>query len=651
MNRTELYLGASKLETKDGEKVAITLTANSFEKPETLQSSFTNTFDVPWTRANLDAIGAIMAGERTRKQYVPGDALLKVAGLYDVWGRLAILRGDQDRASCAFISGVASLFDDLGDSSLHCLFTNLTFANDRAGFITELINVYTDGFTTAVANFSGLATTATTIDIGRMFPFPFFWKVLQDCVNFAGWTCSTDGLLQDAFFRTVAFAHNGDPYNEDLYFSYLGASWSLTAGAAPGNYVTAAPSSTTALVFNSRFTTIPPAPGSTSFQYNSTQDCGGRVYELYIDSIAVTTDAGSYDFDIRIAAFDGFTYISTLATYSSGLVTGAGASVTLPSLTLLTAWNEEQYTIHAQMKVNVGLNVVWQDFTFRFCDGRDGNRDLIWGADNIMPYAALPEMKMSDFIKDVCKMFGAIPKTDPFLKTVEFVKFEDIAGAYTDAQIWSGKLAGGEGIEFEFSYGGYAKNNLLSYDNDSELPPGYGQGVLSIDNTAVKESYNWLKLQFSASLNVALADSRVQCLGVPLFDGAEKDKVKPRVCYMVSQTDSPGFMSISDTGGSTAITAYNIARFFLFDGEQSLHGTSLIDEFHNAFGIMLGDMQKVTAYFALNGSDIAGIDFFKPVYIDEVYRGVRIHGYFILQEVKEWDGGSIVEVELLNLNQ
>jgi hypothetical protein len=75
----------------------------------------------------------------------------------------------------------------------------------------------------------------------------------------------------------------------------------------------------------------------------------------------------------------------------------------------------------------------------------------------------------------------------------------------------------------------------------------------------------------------------------------------------------------------------------------------LLAFYHYSFGVMIGRMYKLTATFALSANDFAGLNFFAPVFISQRVGQTDINGWFILQEVKEWDGRKTVECELLKI--
>jgi len=131
MKQVNLYIGSEKLDLPTGEVVAVTLTANNYEEPDKVNSSYTNTFKLPWTRQNIKAVGALMANERTDSQYAINESLLKYEAI-DVFGSLHIFEGNPNEAEAAFISGIVQFFDDLGDATLWCLFNSNTFANTRS---------------------------------------------------------------------------------------------------------------------------------------------------------------------------------------------------------------------------------------------------------------------------------------------------------------------------------------------------------------------------------------------------------------------------------------------------------------------------------------------------------------------------------------
>jgi hypothetical protein len=117
----KLRINDSDIELRRGEVVAITLQANSIEKPDSFQSSFSNSFDVLLTRANRSALGNLFAMGNSGLEFerITGTSLVQ-DGLQIVSDGFALVEEYNNQvATLTVYSGVNDFFEELGSIAFY----------------------------------------------------------------------------------------------------------------------------------------------------------------------------------------------------------------------------------------------------------------------------------------------------------------------------------------------------------------------------------------------------------------------------------------------------------------------------------------------------------------------------------------------------
>jgi len=657
MKVARIEVNGAALQLPAGTVVAVSLTADSLENVA-INSSYTNEFDVPLSRANRRILGNVQAQDAQGLEYAPPSVNLfsPIGGVLVSGGLLLINRVTNNTAICAVIEGATNIFTALGDSTLQMLgIGQLGTMVERtaANIVANLDNDYTSGYSYATFDYGD--APVDEYQVTRMWPATFIHKIIERIFEYSGYTLDTSvGLPTDAFFRKCALAYAGDRYNKDSYFI---ADMSTPSVPISANYES--------------LSNVPIIPNAGLGDFGFTVIDSRRAMGMSaIGTVVIIPDpalGGSYDFDVRIF---NVTQSITYASYSSGLVTATPDPFNY-DLAIFTGLFENYADgdlIQFQMRVTVG-DIALSTFLWRNDDGRDydtfGNLGYYYSfyayptaldptaANRILDTLCLmPDMKCTDFLKQVLNMFLSRISVDTIEGTARILRFKDYSQDTANGQDWSNKVDTIAETEQDFSYGEWAQRNTFSYSNDSDITEGYGSGFFDIANGLLDpDPAEIVALDFSASNYNDFGK-----LVVPILAGSPlelAEELAPRICYLDVVATST--IIIVEGVSGTGTNDYNQSFFDLlawqqFTGASIATDNGLLGSYWQEAIQALSSMQKVTAHLRLTAKDFEELDFFTPKYVYFSDGLTTFAGWYFLQLVDEYKGNGRAKVELINLN-
>lgn len=267
---------------------------------------------------------------------------------------------------------------------------------------------------------------------------------------------------------------------------------------------------------------------------------------------------------------------------------------------------------------------------------------------DLVPVAEqLPEMKQKDFLKGISQLFCLNWNEDLYRREFDVVSFNQISGNRFTAPDWSDKLHMGTRPESSFRLGKYARKNWMKYKEDDAVSEGYGDGSFPVDDETLDAEATLFTLPFAATENVTLLGGYT----LPLIerwkagDTIPKVKVKPRI-LLLSDGANPG-ASVDYYDGTTTTTVTTDLPWCHFihpeQGNNLGFGDSLIRDYYAPVVAMLTRARKVVVDMRLTEADLVGIDFTKPIYLNQ------LGGYFYVNKVSNALPGRLVKVELVRL--
>lgn len=276
-----------------------------------------------------------------------------------------------------------------------------------------------------------------------------------------------------------------------------------------------------------------------------------------------------------------------------------------------------------------------------------------WGAtidDYVTVANLLPDIKQSDFLKNFLQLHGAIVQVNEQLKTVTIAKFEQVLNNLGSAIDWTAKLDFIEEYETKFQLD-YAQNNYLRYkDEDGVIKPDGTDSNLTVADENLEFEKDFITLDFGATeTGVWFSNgNNTFTYNTPnikvLESGLVAETTEPRLLYL-KQID--GYTHTYRDGASQfdVNTSAPIAWFIDADFTHSLgFGSDLYERYYSFLEGILDRTKVIEAKIRLNTSDIAQLDFLKPVYIGE------LDAYFYVSKVKfDYTSNASSIVELVKL--
>jgi len=236
----------------------------------------------------------------------------------------------------------------------------------------------------------------------------------------------------------------------------------------------------------------------------------------------------------------------------------------------------------------------------------------------IKAFDNMPDKKQIDILRDAMKITNSIIEPDSFNKNIKLRTLNGLSKL--NAVDWSEKFDA-DNFSQTNRISGYAKTNNLVYDNDDTVNSDLGEESFDINNQALQDLADVLKLEWGASNDVAIENNEI--LPVASFeiynDTERENEINDRLFYIYDD--------------QTAAT-YTLGRFLEVDW-RTLKSTYYENWFKSfeRLRIIDGDCD-------LNQLEVIGHDFLKLVYID------HFKSTFFVLEISDYIPGKKTSIEL-----
>lgn len=271
---------------------------------------------------------------------------------------------------------------------------------------------------------------------------------------------------------------------------------------------------------------------------------------------------------------------------------------------------------------------------------------------NVHTNNCLANIKQSEFFKDTLIRYCLVPIVDEDNKKVTLFEFSEIKNNITNAVDWSNKLDQTEDHSIEFKIDTYAQRNLIQHKDDKfvDTIPNGSNGVILINNQNLELEKVLYESPFAASETVKRLNNRKVVYidlhdGVSLIDSSSfKNGIESRTCYQYKDN-----FTVTYTDGTTnTIVSNNIPMTWFIDTSKNYSAgfsTNQLDYSVDLIAI-LQNLKVVKADIRLNILDIINLNYFYPIYIAE------FNSYFFLSKINQFDytSNESTKVELIKLN-
>lgn len=645
-----IKVGNSELDIDKGSVLAVTLQADSIEAVEQVNSSYTTPTELPFTKTNVGVLGNIQALQE-------GASYTNVenAEVFDEEGRRVMTNSFlqveevEDAFKVRVLQGAVDIFEILGDATLQDFGLNTLVpspvAKTEANIVANIDNDYLDRYTWATADFGN--DPNGTYAIKAMFPFVYYYTIVKEIIEYAGYTLDESSALpSDAFFRTCTLAYNGGNFNEDNQFAVSLQGFTSSGGATVGYQSFAVQD----IIKGSDLFNF--------FNYYLPVSSKPQIHEVFANWEIDLDGTGNWRYKVRL--FNVTDNVEVAELYDSGAQSGTPSSTITDSFRVYFKTDDlvEGKAYQLQVDLETALNF---DVLTGYWRNDDGSGYIELGGTKppneqlysqppddytFDPLFVMPELSMKDFLKAVLQQFSARLSVDNIKKTVGIRLRDNDFQDTANAKNWSSKINLRQSPKKKKYFGNYGKVNLFKYDNDEPLNELAGAGSINITNNKAPAEYDVVELPFSFS------EVGQDGVVIPIVDDQNEvvEELNPRCCYMAGGTGTI-------TVGSTSVSSYNVSqmRNFAFrlndsDASGNISQAGLLPNYYQSVEAILSRMEELTLSVKLSSLDFEQLDFNVPYLLTATDGDKQVNGYYAIEKVDQYQGGGVPDIIFIALN-
>ncbi|GAB3822187.1 hypothetical protein [Pontibacter rugosus] len=644
----ELYIDNQKVDLAPDAVFAVTVQSNDITKPESVQSSYSNSLTLPYTERNHQVLSnAADVASQSRAPYTKLNASVLQDGVEVVPLPKAFLTEANEGYELQVFSGALDLFARLGDKSIRDLdlsrfnhtwdFQNVVtgaryFRDHTFGYIYDAIN-------------NGKPFTSGNLWADERHPSVFVRTVFEQMLLEAG--VDYTGIDDELWEKLILPFSNDKPLHSQAW---------LDARKQVRDMAALTPIAVTdhgkLKVKASIFATYIGENVASSIALILRQN-GVELKREEITVTALNETVLEATFDIlppyNLAGLEVLILRSNLSPESAPVAGNSRYS----SFDVESSYDEEAYF---RTEWDVALN--------------------------------LPDIKQKDFFKAIRSLLDLMVTFDPYSNMLSLTPFNRLLENRAQALDWSGKLVyvASERVPVQYRFGEFAQKSWWRYKED-ELG-GEGDYFLSIDDKQLEEEKNIVEMPFAASEDVA------GFLRVPLFESDQKypqnyshtvDTIAQRNSgsfsdgnrvHVKNATADPfvkegwavyerkaGRWELSEQitykrnkveprlavlGGELPLLIRESRNYAVnVTGRSSsfepISFAALLPTRYTALQGVLESCKGITPYFLLSVQDVAGYDPAVPIWLDQ------FQDYFYLNSINEFTGEGPTECQLWRL--
>ena len=300
----------------------------------------------------------------------------------------------------------------------------------------------------------------------------------------------------------------------------------------------------------------------------------------------------------------------------------------------------------------------------------------------------MPNIKQTDFIKDIMFRFGVVSQYDVKTKTLTLDKFENIDTNRILAPDWTNKIDLSKDVDVDYTkiLSNYGKRSVFSYEDDendsrniifkSAFTYVFGSGIINIDNDFLSDEKEVYKSPFASTLNEYTFGAKWYLPFIPyqkIESGStyEAQEVKARLLKVYKlpvssfNNDSKTSLTIDFSASQDEVGYAFMGKTILVDVatnelnaiySNSLFGNignqmtgsrnTLIDRNYNLYQKILNDPIYVSLYMNLTALDVQQVDFLTPIYLEYQYDS----GYYYIDSIDQYKGdGTTTKINLVKI--
>ncbi|RNI26621.1 hypothetical protein [Rufibacter latericius] len=655
---TELYIEGQRMDLGPDTIIARTFQQNLLSSQGSVDSPYTNSFSLPYTKNNARVLGnPEEPTSLTDTPYIKLDTVIRQHGIEQFPSSIAEVQGFEDNAyNVQVFAGAVPFFDLLGEKTLQELdlseYNHLwDFANVAAGGVEGVYSY-------------DLIDRGKPLDLSKVHPSFLYPSVFAKAIWERIFLEAGVGVIMAAhedLNRLVLPFCNEKPVHNQAWIEAHTATYPVTSNDRNGETYTekevpVTEYGTLKVSMQVELTSFN-KPVQAFFQLKK----NGRILPFTSKS-STFSNFGVHTFEVAYEIEPGMD------------LTGLVVNTHLPSSSDTT--------------------FTYQDYTFTVSYDQEAYYGTEWDIS-----LNLPDLKQKEFVLALCKLFGWSLVYEPYEGSIHVKPLADVLVNMPQAKDWSGKVDYSARPKLAYRLPETAINNLYTWAEDETVPAGLGDGVLVASNEHLEKERKAVELPFAASevvnglLKIGLFSRNNPVLEKPytmtvanmaareaipeigdietvLVEDASDDPTVPSgsaIYTFYRQVDSSQpdqwvkeEQEEYDTNGiepRLALLADTTTTFTLKQGNSTqtvtrrmvdfsgLHFAVLLPKYHEVPQRVLSRVQLLRVNVLLTAQDFAELDSTVPVWVEQ------FQDFYYLNKITDYTSEAVpCEAELIKLN-
>lgn len=633
-NNLQVWINEQLIDLRPGTVIAKTIQAFDLFAFGTARANYTNQITAPKTNNNqkaLQFVDNLKSASTYAYQLLPARVIQN--GIELIGNGFAQIVSSDTSYNITFFDGNYAFFTQLADKKLWDI--DLSSLNGQwGGAEKDAARTAVSGLIPAVINFGNWLASGANLDgtaYGHANPPSIFYSTLLDKIfSTFGFTYSGNVFSLDKFKKMIM------PLN--LIYSPKFCTAKEFNASAPGTQVMVNPLVATKVTFNNVGTngtdnyydgvdTWTPNLAAAAANYFLVCNFGALVN--------ITVAGGTVDIKMRIDNSIGPDIVIATGvgsgTYSAE--SSGGIDATYP---LNTGWRHGDHCYVTIIQktgaptVTINSGVFWNKVPVV-------TPGINWNNSYIVPQHLLPDMLITDLMKDFAVRFGLLFKESK--GSIQVRNIDELINDTGTAVDWTAKRDTSVPEKLSYQFPNFSQVNKLKWDNsaDSTLSKDYQMGSFAVPNIHLSPEQT-ITSPFSASSTLAT-------LGINMGQAVIYDSVTPKFTGVVGSR----LMLVRDPYVGEPTVKFNAAfqaaykvGYFL-DGKQAnqMSFAQDIASYLSQFPLRMQSAKMILRSYNLNDVDINNFDQLKLIYDDGAF--------FIVNKISSYVPGKSTSVELFKV--
>jgi hypothetical protein len=613
--------GTWRIADLGNEKPAMNYQVNNLAELKDRQADYSQSLKLPITPTNCEIFG--YSNEFDVVSEVPyrklncrlfyGDSVIAGKGSYLILERVT------NKFETQILSGIADLFDTLKNLDMSSLDLGTVKLIDDNLLPENFSQYHLFGLATWI---SGSKSQYVTKGSGQALPFVYFYKAIEKMLSDIGYTTQTNVIddLNKVILPCVVPPMPID--NFDAYYANALNNGQAAGGGTRTFYFTISESGESTLKAGD--INFSPISGNTgvSLIYSNPFNCKVTM------TFSTNSNPNNYPLTLIVQRNNNqpveYSGITPIHSETFELESGETIKLKLEGRDWAMAYDP------ATISADVDFELI------------AGNKYYPYAGSEVNLASSLGFKTQLDFFKAFVQAFGMTILVDSTNKIVYSYTMQKVYDSKNIAKDWSGKLQKSKDKQMTFSMSGYAKKNIIAFNDNEKDFITDNSGVITITNESLENEKILFTLPFEAGIDNLLQMVVYNPIAnIPIIAiEEESDKItfketKPHLCFI---NESYYYELVGNKNRQYSRISH-------------INGAYLIDNFYNSLAAMLTMTKNIEPEFNLDEQDIEeykavinGVPgAFIPVYVQ------KFGAYFYINKIKNFVSGKLTKCELVKL--